>query len=199
VFNLALDTDELDDRNYKLQFLPYKTDRRLSEFDGIITFQRLYESYKSRSNYTDSWTEHNCDRNELDKREKEAEILIRNGGFIVFILHQPFRDHIYQSHRSCDYRDTDLAKRFLNWSRLNRNDFEKRYTGVKCVRDEFLRFFQLYGAAWSSFSHYGSLSWKELAMIGSNTASMIIVAFLIAAPFSLLVKNRKAPLYPVMD
>ena len=173
-FGLALDVAELDDRNYKLQFLPYKTERRLSEFDGVITFQRLYERFESKSNYMSAWTEHSCDRDELDKREKEANILVKKGGFIVFFLHKPFWDHIRENHISKDFQDTDLAKRFLNWRSLYREDFGKRHTVLRCVRDEFRRFFELYGTAWSSFNYLGGMSWRNIALLGDKPVSMII-------------------------
>jgi len=173
-FGIALEPTELDDRNYKLVFLPYRTERRLSEFDGVITFQRLYEQFERKSNYAGSWTDHSYDRDELDKRKKESDILRKNGGFILFLLHKPFRDHVYDSGSSADYTDTDLVKRFLNWSNLYRDDYDRRLTSVSCVRDEFLRFFELYGAAWSSFKHYGSLPWRNLALTNRETVSMVI-------------------------
>ena len=201
MLGLALDTAELDDRNYKLQFLPYKTEHRLSEFDGVITFQRLYERFESKSSYMSAWTEHTCDRDELDKREKEADILVNNGGFIVFLLHKPFRDHIYENHSSTYYKDTDLAKRFLNWESLYREDFGKRHTGLRCVRDEFRRFLELYGAAWSAFSYYGGMSWRDIALLGGKPVSMIIADSLFFIPSLLPDRSseRKEEFYQLLS
>lgn len=173
-FDIGLEPSELDDRNYKLVFLPYRTKRRLSEFDGVITFQRLYERFERKSNYMGSWTDHSYDRDELDKREKEADILTKNGGFIVFLLHAPLRDHVYESGHSAQYTNTDLVKRFLNWNSLYRDDYDQRLTSLSCVRDEFLRFFELYGAVWSSFSYHGGLPWRNLALRNGKSVGMII-------------------------
>lgn len=173
-FGIGLDSPVLDDRNYKLHFEPYQTNRRLCDFYGVITFQRLFEKFKLVDSYWDPWTEHSYDRNELDKREKEADILVKNGGFLVFLLHQPFRDHIYENMQTRNFRDTDLAKRFLNWDSLYREDLGQRYTGLKTIRDEFLRFFELYGAVWSAFSYFGALSWRNLAVRNGKPVSMII-------------------------
>lgn len=200
-FGLELETAELDDRNFKLNLLPYKTERRLSEFDGVITFQRLYERFESKSSYMNAWTEHICDRDELDKREKEADILVAKGGFIVFLLHKPFRDHIYENGSSKNYTDSDLSKRFLNWDSLYREDFNKRHTGLRCIRDEFRRFIEIYGAAWSSFSYYGGMSWRDIALLGGKPVSMIIADSLFFIPSLLPERSseRKEEFYHLLS
>jgi hypothetical protein len=201
VFGLDLDKPELDDRNFKLTFLPYKTERRLSEFDGVITFQRLYERFKSKSNYFDAWTEHSCDRDELDKREKEADLLVAKGGFIVFLLHKPFKDRISQDRMSIDCTDSDLSKRYLNWTRLHRKDSHKRYASLRCVRDEFRGFIELYGAAWSSFSYYGDMPWRDIALLGREPVGMIIADSLFFIPSLLPEKGseRKEEFYRLLS
>ncbi|KUG21785.1 hypothetical protein ASZ90_008442 [hydrocarbon metagenome] len=175
---IDMHTTNLDDRNYKLVFEPFNTERRLCEYDGVITFQRLYEKFERKSNYMKSWIENSCLRDKLDKREKEADILIEKGGFIVFLLHEPFLDHVDYS----EYRDTDLVKRFLNWDGLNRTDYDQRLTSLNCVRNEFAEFFKLYGAAQSCFNHYGSLPWLDLARINGRSVSMIITDKLFFIP-----------------
>jgi len=174
VFGLQMEPAELDDRNYKLTFAPFRTEKRLSEFDGVITFQRLYERFDRKKSYMSSYLAHSCDRDELDKREKEADLLIKQGGFIVFLLHMPFRDRIYENGHSAEFRNTDLVKRFLNWSDLYREDYDQRVTSLSCVRDEFTRFFELYGAVWSSFSYHGGLPWRNLALRNGKPVSMVI-------------------------
>jgi len=200
-FGLELEMSELDDRNFNLIFLPYKTERRFSEFDGVITFQRLYERFQSKSSYMSAWTEHSCDRDELDKREKEADILVAKGGFIVFLLHNAFRDNIYENGRSTNCTDSDLSKRYLNWGSLYREDFNKRHTGLRCIRDEFRRFIELYGAAWSSFSYYGGMSWRDIALLGSKPVSMIIADSLFFIPSLLPEKDseRKEEFYRLLS
>ena len=147
-----------------------------------------------------AWTEHSCDRDELDKREKEADILVANGGFIVFLLHKPFRDHIYEDYSTKNYTDSDLSKRYLNWGNLYREDFNKRNTGLRCIRDEFRRFIEIYGAAWSSFSYHGGMSWRDIAVLGGKPVSMIIADSLFFIP-SLLPDNnneRKTEFYHLL-
>lgn len=191
LWGLTLDAPHLDDRNFVLEFLPYRTDRRLSEFDGVITFQRLFEQYKPESNFMNSWTAHSYDRNELDKREKEADMLIKNGGFLAFLLHVPFRDHVHENMHSTEYNDTDLAKRFLNWRNLYRTDLDQRLTGLRCIRDEFRKFFELYGAVCTTFSYHGGVSWRNLALCGSNPVSMIIADSMFYIPC--LLPDRDSP------
>ena len=181
-FGLQMEPAELDDRNYRLTFEPFRTEKRLSDFDGVITFQRLYERFERKSNYMNSWLAHSCDRDEMDKREKEADLLLKQGGFIVFLLHLPFLDRVYENMHSAEYRDTDLVKRFLNWRDLYREDYDQRVTSLSCVRDEFTRFFELYGAVWSSFSYHGGLSWRNLALRSSKPVSMVIGDYLFFIP-----------------
>ncbi|POQ98320.1 hypothetical protein AU468_13980 [Alkalispirochaeta sphaeroplastigenens] len=165
-WELTLDAPRLDDRNFVLEFLPYRTDRRLSEFDGVITFQSLFEHFNRKSSFMNSWTAHSYDRDELDKREKEANLLIKNGGVLVFLLHVPFRDHVHEGTYSMEYKDTDLAKRFMNRRSLFRTDLDQRRTELRCVRDEFRKFFELYGAVCTTFSYYGRLLGETLPCAG---------------------------------
>lgn len=181
-FGLELDVPDLDDRNYKLHILPFRTERRLSEFDGVITFQRLFENFERKSNYMNSYWTHSYDRDELDKREKEADLLVKNAGFLVFLMHMPFRDRVHENRYTNDYSDTDLVKRFLNWRNLYRNDLEQRVTGLRCVRDEFRQFFEIYGAVSTTFSYHGGLSWRNLALRSSDPVSMIIADRLFFLP-----------------
>ena len=201
-FGLELDSPEVNDRNYKLVFTSYKSERRFFEFDGVITFQRLFERFESRKGLMDSWMDHYCDRDELDKREKEVDLLFKKGGFIVFLLHFPFQDRIYNYEKRypTDCRNTDLVKRFLNWNNLYRDDLDQRYTTLSCVRDEFLRFFELYGAVWSTFSYHGGLSWRNLALRSGKPVSMVIADRLFFVPCLLPDdrSNRKGEFYQLL-
>ncbi|MBU2228746.1 MAG: hypothetical protein KJ936_13970 [Proteobacteria bacterium] len=199
-FGLSFDSSELDDRNYKLHFLPYDTERRFSEFNGVITFQRVFEKFEQKTSVYNAWTVHDCDLDALDRREKEASILIKNGGFIVFLLHTPFKDSVRENSKTTHYLDTDLVKRFLNWDKLQREDLDNRCTGIRCVREEFRRFFELYGAVWSVFSYYGSFPWRNLAFLGSRPASMVIADRLFFVPCLLPRKlnERKEEFYHLL-
>ena len=199
-FGLNLKSPEIDDRNYKLHFLPYRTERRFSEFDGVITFQGLFERFeRSSDNYLYSRTIHSYDRDELDKRDKETRNLIDNGGFIAFLLHAPFKDAILQNNQWAHYIDTDLVKRLLDHERLYREDLDERLTNLRCVRDEFLRFFKLYGAFWTNFSHGEDfdLSWRNLALRGDKPVSMVIADRLFFVP-CLLPDRRKEEFYRLL-
>jgi hypothetical protein len=66
------------------------------------------------------------------------------------------------------------VKRFLNWNDLYREDYNQRRTSLRCVRDEFLRFFQVYGAVWTSFNYLGDLRWRNLALRNGKPVTMII-------------------------
>lgn len=122
-----------------------------------------------------TYLNHSCDRNELDKRIKELELLIKKGGFVCFILHKPFVDSYYRSGSTKDLSGTDLCKYSLNYSSFHRKDFPKRATHVNTIRDEFVRFLELYGAASSYFDNYNNgIELREIARINRSTVGMIL-------------------------
>ncbi|MCB2182352.1 MAG: hypothetical protein KQH63_10025 [Desulfobulbaceae bacterium] len=168
-------SQEVSNRNFKLFFEPFNTDKRFNDFDGVILFQGIFEIY----NYEDGWDgiylNHSYDRNELDKRKKELELLIKKGGFSCFILHKPFVDSYHNSGSRKDLSGTDLCKYSLKFSSFYRKDFSKRTTHVNSLRDEFSRFLELYGAASSYFENYNSgLELREIAKVNRSTVGMIL-------------------------
>lgn len=147
--------------NYELFVEPFDSPKRFYEFDGVILFQRTFENVQSTGSLWNSATVYiETEKYQLDKREKEANILIQNGGFICFILCRPFLDMVDER----DYRNTDLVKRSLNWTNFYRQDLHKSTTYVRAVRSEFVRFMNLYGMAYTHFTNYnGDLPWSILA------------------------------------
>lgn len=170
-------SQEISNRNFKLFFEPFTTEKRFNEFDGVILFQGIFETYKYESDYLDgTYLNHSYDRNELDKRKKELNLLITKGGFACFILHKPFVDSYYRSGYSTEnLSSTDLCKYSLNFSSFYREDFSSRATHVNSLRDEFTRFLELYGAASSSFENYNNgLDWRIIAKVNDSVVGMIL-------------------------
>lgn len=164
-------TEVIEDRNFTVTFENFSTQKRFQEFDGVILFQGIFESFERKSSYTDSWLSHKCEKNELDKRLKELQLLIQEGGFVCFLLNKPFIDQSDGYH----YEDTDLAKIALNYSSLYRENFSKRLANLDIKRDEFLRFLEIYGAANSHFKKYNDhLDWKVLAEINGRVTAFIL-------------------------
>ena len=89
---------ELRDRNYRLVFEPFKTKKRFNEFDGVILFQGIFERFvyhESHSPLSQSYTEHSYEQDELDKRTKELDILLREKGF-VFVFSSGNNGHMLE-------------------------------------------------------------------------------------------------------
>ncbi len=187
---------EISNRNYKLVFANFKTEKRFNDFDGVILFQGIFETYKYEKGSDDIYLNHSYDRNELDKRKKELLLLINKGGFVNFILHIPFIDSHHQS-GSCtqDLRGTDLSKYSLNFSSFYRKDFHKRTTRVHSVRDEFRRFLELYGAASSYFENSNKeIELREIARVNGSTVGMILFDRQFYIP-SLVPENKDERIY----
>ena len=158
-------------KNFTLNFEPFETSERFNEYDGVILFQGIFEKYKWVKEVWDSHFEHSYDVDELDKRKKETQLLLENGGFICFILNHDFVD----SEDGVDYSGTDLAKYYLNFSSFYRKNFSGRRTNLNIKYDELRAFLKLYGAANSHFEHYiEEFNWRVIADVSGYVVVMII-------------------------
>jgi hypothetical protein len=165
---------------YAIEFADYNNAARFQDFDGIIIFQGTFESFTlANDGYSRGFLKHKWDRDELDKRTKEALALLDKGGFACLMLTDPFVD--FDDGR--DYRDTDLSKRLLSLFEVDREEFGTRIATVKSKTNELGRFFELYGAAWSFLSpRYGNTWSKAIASVGRQTVSMVINGNLFVLP-----------------
>ena len=158
-------------RNFSIAFEPFNTSRRFNEYDGVILFQGIFERFKWEDGYTNSYLTHSCDTDELDKRKKEAQLLVENGGFLCFLLNEEFIDR----EDSRDFKGSDLAKYYLNYPDFYRENFGQRITHVDIKSDDFRKFLSAYGAASSYFHHYNKyIEWRILAEAAGRVAGMII-------------------------
>lgn len=163
---------EIQKRNYKLIFESYNTQRRFDEFDGVILFQGIFESFKqveSRGGLIRNLV-CNYDLDELDKRIKELQLLLESKGFVCFILCEPFIDYA-----SGNCKTTDLTKIYLNYSSFYRKKIGGRATYVKSKRSEFERFLKRFGAAYTYFQNLNDyIDLRVIAETESSIVGMII-------------------------
>ena len=160
------------DRNYSVTFEKFDTPTRFNEVDGVIIMQGIFESFKEEHNWMgESYETLSCHQDQLDRRTKEAELMIQQGGFACFVLCKPFMDRV--EGRRCE--STDLAKRALNIPDVYRKNFGNRVTGLAVKRDEFRNFLQIYGAANSYFENYSdAIDWRVLAEYQRATVAMVL-------------------------
>jgi hypothetical protein len=173
---------EIRRRNFKLIFEPYNTKRRFDEFDCVIIFQGIFESFTwENSGYLgERYLACRHDKDELDKRNKELSLLLKNGGFACFLLCDKFIDSYKYSH---SYQGTDLCKIWLNISSFYRENFDNRYTHLDIKRPEFESFLERYGAARSYFKNHSSgLELKVIAELGSDIVGLILYNRLFFVP-----------------
>ena len=158
-------------RNFHLDFEPFDTKKRFNEFDGIILFQGCFENVGRETDWTGSgYDTLRYSKDELDKRLNETKLLLKQGGYICFILCRRFVDGSNGA-----WKNTDLAKIFLNLSSFYRNDLSNRTTGIRCVRSEFSRFLDIYGACRATFENLNeNIEIKPVAMLGQELAGMIM-------------------------
>lgn len=160
-------TEPLLTQNFSVSFERYGTDRRFNEYDGVIIFQGIFEEF----DYRNSYLKHAYDVDELDKRKKEAALLLGKGGFLCFLLTDSFIDHDERR----DFSATDLTKYHLNYSKFYRKNFKDRIAHITPIVDEFKRFMELFGGANSYFEHYNdSLDFRVLAKVNDRNVGALI-------------------------
>ncbi|MES9899734.1 MAG: hypothetical protein ABW148_12005 [Sedimenticola sp.] len=168
---LAAPVDPITTRNYTLTFEPFNSSCRFNEFDGVILFQGIFESFELKSGVMESYLAHRCDNNELDKRKKEAQLLLEKGGLLCFLLNAPFIDR----EDGRDFKGSDLAKYHLNYGDFYRDNFKSRIAHLNIKSDDFRPFLEIHGAATSHFHHYNKhIDWRIIAEAGGKTSGFII-------------------------
>jgi len=160
----------IESSTFEVTFADYRTNERFNQYDGVILYQGIFETFVVHKGYS-TYTEHACDRDELDKRKKELSLLIRAGGFVCFLLHIPFEDRV--EGRSVE--GTDLCKWALNRPHLYRKNFGSRFSHINIVQAEFQRFLEIYGAASSYFNNLDQgLEWTDIARANQSPVGMIL-------------------------
>jgi len=168
---LSLPDDAITVRNYSLSFENFKTPSRFNDFDGVILFKGTFENFEWKTGGYESYLKHACDNDELDKRKKEAALLLEQGGFICFLLDNVFIDR--EDRRN--FEGSDLTKFHLNYSSFYRKNFGGRITHLNIKSDEFRSFLKVYGAANSYFESYNNrIDLRVLAEASGRCAGMII-------------------------
>jgi hypothetical protein len=158
-------------RIFSLSFESFNTQKRFNEYDGIIVFQGCFETFHKEATFDGPYFTNIWDKDELDKRLKELDLLFDKGGFICVLLHQPFFDE----YKGKDWSYTDLAKRLLNIKSLYRNNTSVRIPRIRCHRNEFKNFLDLYGAACTTFSCSNrDIDLKPIATYGNELTGMIL-------------------------
>ncbi|MBE3118057.1 MAG: hypothetical protein IMZ50_04775 [Candidatus Atribacteria bacterium] len=162
----------IKESRYHLSIEAFGTRRRFNDYDGVVLFQGIFERFKEEHSWTGenefSW---HCEKDELDRRRKEANLLLQKGGFICFVLRRPFVDRLHEE----DISHIDLAKIYLNYDHFFRKSFPNRVTSIQCKRSEFDRFLKIFGAASTTFTnHNDNLSIKPIATYRNDLVGMII-------------------------
>lgn len=169
--HLPIPSEPLRARNFSVFFEAYGTPRRFQEYDGVVVFQGIFEKFEYHSNYMRSYVSHQYDQDELDKRKKEARLLLGQGGFLCFLLTDRFIDN----DGGRDFSATDLAKCHLNHNHFYRENFRNRVAHVTPTLDEFKRFLEVFGAANTYFKNNNdSLDYRALAKVEHAAVGLIL-------------------------
>lgn len=178
----------ISETHYQLSVEAFGTAKRFNEYDGVIIFQGIFESFKGDSDWRGetvfSWF---CHRDELDRRKKETELLLQKGGFVCFLLWRPFVDRLNNE----DISNIDLTKVYLRFDRFYRASLPNRVALIQSKRSEFDRFLKLYGAAHTTFSNNNEdLLLRPLATFHNKIVGMVIGDNLFYVPVLLPSKDH---------
>ena len=169
--NLSVPSDPIVSRNYTIKFEPLDSVCRLNEYDGVILFKEIFEDFEWKSSGYESYLRYSCNRDELDKRKKEAKLLMEKGGFLCFLLDDVFID----SADGRNFEGGDLSKYHLNYPNVYRKNFKSRFAHLNIKTDEFREFLKIYGAANSYFEIYNSsIDWRVLVEASGKCTGMIV-------------------------
>ncbi len=145
-FEVRHETRELADGS-KLQFIPFDDPRDLSDADGVVIPQGIFEKIQTRR--TEFFGEKNeiwVDRWYLLEHERQIFNLLRAGKWVCFLVGRII-DNLPQGLHLESSSDTDLCKRILNAFGVERH---RRYhldapVQVRARDWEFERYVQAYG------------------------------------------------------
>jgi hypothetical protein len=158
-------------RNFTLCFEPFGTAKRFNDFDSVILFQGIFEYFERENGAYGGHLSHSCEKDELDKRMKEAALLYEKPGFLCFLLSEAFID-VHGGHR---FKGSDLAKYHLNYENFHRENYTSRVAHMEVKVDDFRIFLNLYGAASSYFRHYNKeIDCRIIAEFQGEMVSMVM-------------------------
>ena len=185
---LAAPAQEVMERNYTLYFEKYDTSTQFHDYDGIIVFQGIFEKFKPKEDiFGNEYYECKWNRNLLDRRMKEIENLINNGGFVCSLLVEQITYRLKHQ----EIYDTDLVKRILPFDDFLVKHFNSRQTFLSAKLNEFHNFIKQYGAAWAYFNTNFGPSIKKIASVSDYVVGFIYHNRLFFVP-SLVPENNSS-------
>lgn len=138
----------MDCGSFVLNFEPFNSRKKFQDFDGVITYQSIFEEISQKRNGMGKvMPHHDFYRDDLDRRDKELKILLDRGGFVGFVMTMPFVEKV----GSTDISGTDLSKRYSFLRHLYRDNFNSRIPDVYSNVTEFDEFAKQFGASWVYF------------------------------------------------
>jgi len=153
-----------------VSFGSFKDAPKFDEFDGVVFFQGIFESFERIHNSFSGYLQHECDEDELDKRNKEVVRLIEQDGIVCVLLSEPFRDN----EDGRDFRQTDLSKRLLTSCGITRKNFTSRCPDIQSLVDEIRRFVGFTGQPRPGFRRGKILTpnpWREVRRATTSASS----------------------------
>ena len=151
--------------NYTLSFAAYSSDVKISDYDGVIFFEGIFEEWREvKPAYGESYIKYKYDEPQLSRRMLEVHALLRKGGFVCGILWKT----LLTEYDGTSYKYGDIAKRLLTRLRYTKFKYPGNpLTNYRINIDEFRQFLEEYGAANNVFVN-ADLEDEEVTLIAQS-------------------------------
>jgi len=178
------------DSTLTIQFVDFYSSRDLTEADGVIVPQGIFEKIETRTDlFSGLFGEKSfvlVDKSLMLERERQVFNLLREGKWVCFLVGEII-DEIAQGLHSEPIFDTDLCKRILNAFMIDRR---RRYRleiplPLKVRDEEFEPYMMRYGRPTTVFELPQDLPTERhaIAWLGNGVVGMEIDAQLFFLPF----------------
>ena len=177
-------------KNSEIKFISMRNSILLDSADGVIIPSGIFENitYLEDRPYGYLFSL-GCDNDFLLKKEKEVFNLLKNGGWICFLISKICDNLLRNPEDLCsemDCHDTDLSKKFMNRLSISREPF-KGSASVSSKNDEFNNYIERWGIAKTKLDFSSkNKDRKILAVINNSVVGVEFNGSIFFLPFNII-------------
>lgn len=145
----------------ELVFRPFNTKDQFQDYDGVIMFQGIWAKRMVTNNYYDPREYVGEKQNdELQKRTKQLQQLLKKNGFVCFLMDR------------LEHDDFDLSKNVLGWFGSTYFEAIRDSAFVTPKRSELIAYCEKYSVARTKFTTYTNAENEVLLVAGGESVGI---------------------------